>query len=484
MTVVLRIQFPVGHGGLHLTKLLNPEEARRHVNIVYDCGTRSTIASLQYSIAKMYKCVSASASNGIHIDLFVLSHLHRDHVNGFECLVAKAKSGNGRGLTIDRLVIPHYDDEDKLAVLAQQAHEGASASELAVLDLVLREPVTWFGERGVRQILAVAPPDRPPDPPLSSVPPLPDDRPPEGYRTVPWPEMRERPREPGPEVPERPTEPYRPATEVYVPAATPSETSAEPRYVILPPRSVIRVSRIFRCSCAAESRVPFVVIPHCLRSLPGRGGHRRRCAFVERVRAVLEPLRQNGRLVFGAPLQARRTIDDLRSAFAAYTGTSQTTTNRLSVLAYIGEDKVAPRHQFRSDVCTGRYTCSCLLTFFYETCTRRLCERWRPLLFLGAEHARAWLMTGDADLRRDREWRKVFGARLAFPLVLQAPHHGADPNFPKRIPRGTRAVFATCSERDPHHPGSRVVARLGAGRRPLLGVTTSPDTALVSLGWL
>lgn len=457
MLQLAQIQFPVGHGGLHLTQLFATNIVYQPVNVLYDCGTTSRKEILESCLSVLAPCTFCCTEQKARIDLFVLSHLHEDHINGFEIIHRKIRP------TINRLVIPHYDDQDKLVVLAQAAHSGATRSKLLRLHEVLSDPEAWFRARGVRQILAVAPGGPTAEPPLPAVPPLPDEGPPEGYRIVDWPE---------------PT-PERPGTECYVPRRGQTARDSDGSYVKLPPGSALR---ILSPVPGTRMGVPFVVIPYCLRSVPGRGGHRKQRRLVKEVRSILEPYRGGASLII-APNECRIVLQRLKDAFAGYVGKSDVVANRLSVICYIGTDREPPSAalppfppfalhwmEYRRLLCG----CPCCV-----------CRTVQGILVLpGPTTVCGWLMTGDADLRRDHAWKKVFGKRLEFPIVLQAPHHGADYSFPTRIPRRTVCVFSTCRKRDRHHPGPALTASLMAKGIPMHRVTTLPWTTLASLRWI
>ncbi|MCX8102311.1 MAG: MBL fold metallo-hydrolase [Geminicoccaceae bacterium] len=412
MLQVAQIHFPVGHGGLHLTQLVSPWSSYPAVNVIYDCGTRSRKRVLEESLNVLQYCSFSLSRPQPHIDLLILSHLHNDHINGFEMLQQKIAP------SIDRLAIPHYDDEDKLVVLAQAASSGATTRQIARLHEVLTDPAAWFRARGVRQILAVAPGSPTAEPPPSPVPPLPDDGPPEGYRLVGWPDP----------APERPT------TEAYVPKRASISGPSYGTYVVLPPGSVLRI-----LSPATRTSVAFVVIPYCLRSIPGRGGHRCRQQFVQAVDRVLHPYRNGASLIIKSK-HARTVLQSLKSAFVSYVDNSGTVANRLSLLSYIGFDCISPNTCF-----TYLQTCAphCMPcgSIFWNFLDWSWPAKKRVLRPPRRASTCGWLITGDADLRRDTEWKKYSGSVSVCRLFYRHPITGRT-TVSQRPCRAERAVFS------------------------------------------
>jgi hypothetical protein len=150
--LAIQKQFPVGQGGLHLTQLFRCPGDNNPFSFVYDCGGEGSTAALKRQMSMLRNALRLE--KGVrHIDLMAISHLHRDHINGFEMLVGATS------LTIGTLLLPHYDETDIALVLASAAADGVTAAELAAIEDVLRNPERWFTERGVRQIRFVTPDD-------------------------------------------------------------------------------------------------------------------------------------------------------------------------------------------------------------------------------------------------------------------------------------------------------------------------------------
>ena len=147
---VIQKQYPVGQGGLHLTQLIRNSEQNHRFSFVYDCGGMGSPTALKRQMSMLRNALRVENGNR-HIDLMAISHLHRDHINGFEMLVGATS------LRIGTLLLPHYDEIDIALILASAAADGATLSELTTIDDALRNSERYFRERGVQQIRFVAP---------------------------------------------------------------------------------------------------------------------------------------------------------------------------------------------------------------------------------------------------------------------------------------------------------------------------------------
>src|SRR5260370_42272693 len=127
---VRKTQFTVGQGGLHLAQLRTSMKRHRcsrakPVSIMFDCGGVGSPPALSRCLSTVRLALPLKTGRR-GLDLLVLSHLHSDHVNGFLQFV------QGVTLSIDRLMIPHYDDDDRLVLLAQVAAQTAN------IDLIIQ----------------------------------------------------------------------------------------------------------------------------------------------------------------------------------------------------------------------------------------------------------------------------------------------------------------------------------------------------------
>ncbi len=100
----LQVEFcfhPVGQGCFYTGRFLN--EGNIKFNFVYDCGSKTKGAFLQYAIDKYKKSIVKNT-----IEMVIISHFDEDHVNGvFELL---------KGVRCNNLIIPYYSPVERLAL--------------------------------------------------------------------------------------------------------------------------------------------------------------------------------------------------------------------------------------------------------------------------------------------------------------------------------------------------------------------------------
>lgn len=93
---VLRTIHPVGHGGFFTEELCEGNDC---FNVVYDCGTRNGVQSLEQNINQAFQKKTT-------IDLLFISHFDSDHVNGLGLLRKKSHLNEHT-----KVVIPfHYPE--------------------------------------------------------------------------------------------------------------------------------------------------------------------------------------------------------------------------------------------------------------------------------------------------------------------------------------------------------------------------------------
>lgn len=131
-------QHPVGQGGLFYGVLYYGD--KRDFRWVYDCGSNDR-KELGRQIGKLPK---------EKIDALFLSHMHRDHVNGFDELLKRVKK-------IDQVILPYLDEYDQLAVLADYASHGPLTTD--IIEMVTN-PGEWLTRRGVERVILVLHEDR------------------------------------------------------------------------------------------------------------------------------------------------------------------------------------------------------------------------------------------------------------------------------------------------------------------------------------
>ena len=147
-------QHPVGQGGFFYGELYDDDETFRWI---YDCGSDNK-KELSREIRKIPK--------NKKINALYLSHMHRDHVNGFNELIKRVE--------IDRIVLPYLDEYDKLAAIAD--YESRNALTDDVREMIIN-PGRWFTEKGAGKVTFVLPENSSGDaPPLvGRLDPDPDD---------------------------------------------------------------------------------------------------------------------------------------------------------------------------------------------------------------------------------------------------------------------------------------------------------------------
>lgn len=456
---ILQIQFPVGQGGLHLTQLRS--RAQRPINIVYDCGSKNGACALREPLRLMSGLIASRYSKADRpiIDVLVLSHLHADHVNGFETLVEEMRP------TIDRLIMPYYDDDQILIILAMGAYQGANYQELANLNEALSNPARWFGERGVRQIIALVPRDPKEEPPVRPIPPLSPDGPPEGFVILRGPE----------------DEAEELSTEAYI-AKEDSEAIESGEMLVKVLRSTVLRVRSHRDDRTAKV---FVVIPYCKEMDSRKFPRERKQQLVDEVKAILFPYWKGTSLHFRNAQEGKNVIGQLKRAYEKYVPNAARNLNQISVLCYIGIDRdevSESREPLKLDPsrCIADMRGDSLFVVLRLALPDILWTTSAYLPQLG--QVVAWMLTGDAVLARDKDWLTVFGHRTEMPLFFQAPHHGAKANFPHRIPSRTLCMFATCNDNDPLHPHPAVKKTLE--EKGIRFAKVGTECCLMSFGWL
>ncbi|ROI00218.1 ComEC/Rec2 family competence protein [Chryseobacterium daecheongense] len=130
---------PIGQGCFY-SGIIHVDAAKFH--LVYDCGTNSPEHFLLSEIED-YKTMMA----GNPLDLLMISHFHKDHVNGVFKLL--------RGLTCKNLIIPYYPPIERL-ILALTA-DGTDDDYIEFL----KDPVTYLYARdyNIERIIIVGGPN-------------------------------------------------------------------------------------------------------------------------------------------------------------------------------------------------------------------------------------------------------------------------------------------------------------------------------------
>ena len=127
-------QHPVGQGGFFYGELYHDDKTFRWI---YDCGSDNK-KELSREIRKIPR--------NEKIDVLYLSHIHRDHVNGFNELTKRVE--------IDRVVLPYLDEYDKLSAIADCESRNALTDD--VREMIIN-PGRWFVENGAGRVTLVLP---------------------------------------------------------------------------------------------------------------------------------------------------------------------------------------------------------------------------------------------------------------------------------------------------------------------------------------
>lgn len=128
---------PIGQGCFYSGVIQLP---KTEFNFVYDCGTDSKMVFLSREINN-YK----TRLNGKPLDLLLISHFDADHVNGVSQLLT--------GTRCTKVVIPYYSPIERLLLATQS--KNVTEDYL----FFLQNPVNYFIERGVEQIILVGGPE-------------------------------------------------------------------------------------------------------------------------------------------------------------------------------------------------------------------------------------------------------------------------------------------------------------------------------------
>jgi hypothetical protein len=471
-------QFPVGQGGLHLTqvRLVHEQEIDgglgTPVSLVYDCGGHGSPKALANSLRQLRRQLPQVNSKR-HIDVLVLSHLHSDHINGFKKLVTEMP------VSIDRLIIPHYDDHDRFVLTAQMAAATGDIETIVEIDNVLRDPDTWFGERRVRSVVAIAPGEEDDPPPGTPSP----ERPPEGYQRQELPDER----------PAAGEHRLRPNLMVRGPSSKPTSRV-----------TVVRAGAFIQLEATSggagiRAGTDWVFVPYCLRNLGSGSFAQSRSAFTTAVDAILKRHRSpTGQLVV-APSDAKELINKLTNAFMNYVGrnAAHAAWNVLSVSVFNGPATRRNFHRFDAGVlprslyreASGDPLFS--LTQDYRVLAnfrgnpRSTWWYWEDVFsgFGSEEGACGWMLTGDSVLTNGAAlWSRFYAALLGVTAVFQLPHHGSTHNIDDKLGLGaTTTPFVTCKANDRHHPDPNVRSDMGQRGLELVSVTGDPEAMLRNL---
>lgn len=101
---MLRSFHSVGQGAFYTEEFSN-------FTSVYDCGTDTVIGSSKSSTREktIKKEIFSVFNNNYKVNILFISHFHRDHVNGLECLLSRCN--------VDYVVVPYLQDFSRIELL-------------------------------------------------------------------------------------------------------------------------------------------------------------------------------------------------------------------------------------------------------------------------------------------------------------------------------------------------------------------------------
>lgn len=436
-------QMPVGQGGFHRASIITygAEDLFRlpHWNhgseinsfeLVYDCG--GTPGLLRRWIQSTYG-MNWRRRKPNAIDVLVLSHLHADHINGFREFVATTN------VPIKRLIIPHYDDEALLTLLARVASDTNSIEAVTDVAEVVESRGRWFMERGVEEVVFVRPGDGdeilPPEVPLPIEGPsrwevIHDDKF-EGVRGAD----------------------HEYSLRIY--GTRRLETTAGGQKSIAS-GSIIQPT----AHGAVNHLLPWYVIPYCRR--PRDEDVERRRAYVAAIDAILDRTTHKSKSIVIAPSQADKVLKRLRQAFEEYVDGRQRSFNELSVSIYSG---TLTRNLVEGRLNRGIFGDPVNFQsdpdhIAVDAVGGELLKALHPYVhFARAASGYGWILTGDSDLRDPNDpWYRIFSPLSEVSTFFQLPHHGSRGNI-RNLSAVSKAqyFFATADDDDPKHPHPDVV---------------------------
>jgi len=441
-----QIQYPVGQGGLHLTQIaLGRRSDRERLSIVYDCGGQGNRKALDQNIEFLRRRLDRTKDGRYIIDLLVLSHLHLDHINGFERLT-------DGGVVVSRLIIPYYDETNRDLLVAQAASAGASDTDLARIMSAIADPAGWAGDR-VLQIVTLAPGGDPPAPDGAISP------------------------EPIPFEPREDLDPSfggggRDNTGLVLmsggrPLGSLSISSA---------RGV--VGRVGSIAGPQLNPTDWLIAPYCLKHVPPTAsGHRDYERFQSEMIRLRKKYQASG--ANGNPFSKSRAFRaGMIEAFRHFAGPANRW-NPLSVSMFNGLVRKSDFEVY-ADTVHAEFMIverNSTAEFSWEI---GIWNMWNIIRYSipiqNNNESHAWIMTGDADLINNfDDWTRYYSGILKYASFLQLPHHGSSNNSDDKLALASRPLaFATRRSNDKKHPSPLL---LGALRRKHIDTHSVDETA-------
>ena len=129
---------PVGQGlfysGIIKFDVNNPRY-KKEFKFIYDCGSESQ-KKIEYEIKRFGNRYSDK-----NIDMLVISHFHKDHINGLGYLLSN--------FHIKKVFLPYITDIERLIIAAKNLDAGSSYFSF------LADPYNYLKEKGVEEIIVI-----------------------------------------------------------------------------------------------------------------------------------------------------------------------------------------------------------------------------------------------------------------------------------------------------------------------------------------
>ena len=397
---VTRRQYPVGQGCFHASQICRTNDKGDEVTFryVYDCGSMNQ--SILRGVVDSFRMQTSS------LDALFVTHLDDDHVNGIDRLLGTVQ--------VDTVYLPYVDDVVPIVELVEADLNGALSASLIEAWI---EPQSWFGRRGVSEIVRVRASTE------------------DGQsRPAPGDDFDDKSDLPNPSSEETPP------------------TSEQDRGGEFRSRVRVRYMNSGAQLRFSESGEPhsWTLVPHVD---PAPANQRKR--FMKELTRVLC-------LPRGTPIAASRLAAALRNDSdrkrirncyeKILAGGSRRRHNRVSMSLYSGPSEGS------RDLLWEYSIVGCL-----SACAPRVVKAGGVPYFPCEEQAVGWIGTGDAELRtaKVREaWRRTYSPFEEQVSTLLLPHHGSTGSFHPELLEFQNLALCVASAGAPSrykHPGHSVV---------------------------
>jgi hypothetical protein len=387
---VTRTQFSVGHGGFHAGRIrfLQSKEGL----------LRSTLSSANprhkrlIDIAYVFDC--GSEQYAAQFEILFVSHLHADHISGVDRLL---------GYKAPRVVVLPYLELEDLAAIALKDFDSGRFSHLYAD--YLRDPVTWWNNRGVGTVIFIQPDGEGGAEPPAGIAP---DSPIDGRALVGWsghePEARLAAvlREPQGQIPKGLT------------SANPTERNFSPGAFLAGCGSLLRLE-LTRDTGDAWHAADWVLVPYVH---PVEDAQR--TAFRDAILKYLKLGSATEPQTFRTTLLEALTKES-KPLLAIYGNHFGQNHNAVSMSLYSGPDARSTQPKMNH----GWYS---------TTELKQKPKGARSTLNLGV--AAGWMSTGDSMLREEKRrkpWLKFYAKLNKEVGMLTLPHHGSIHNFHEEL---------------------------------------------------